>query len=84
MQLNNEMKKAAFGRIGSVWTKEKSCIICGQEKWSMSDKIFSLNQFGVNQKQNQIIPLIVLICSNCGNTISFNAITLGFKFDKKN
>ena len=81
MILNDEHKKVVAGKINQMWKKSKECGICGEEKWSLSDKIFSLSQFGPeSQKGKQMYPVVVLTCETCGNTLLFNAMSLGFSF----
>jgi predicted RNA-binding Zn-ribbon protein involved in translation (DUF1610 family) len=59
----------------------KPCPMCGIIKWNVSDKLFELREYHggdlVIGGQASIIPLIPIICSNCGNTIFINAIVAG-------
>ena len=81
MILNEEHKKVVGNKIGQMWKGSKKCSVCEEEKWNLSDKIFSVPQFGPdNQPGKQMYPVIVLTCGNCGNSLFFNAMSLGFSF----
>jgi len=54
------------------------CECCGEGKWILSDNIVTMpNYTGGIVLGGNILPHIPLICSNCGNTKFFNAITMG-------
>jgi len=79
MKLNEEQKKKVEKAIFALI--KKPCQVCGSDKWSVNDVIFELREFNngaliLDDKQH-IFPVIAANCSNCGNTILFNAIQLG-------
>jgi len=67
-----------FGAIEKIleekWLTGKSCIVCGNLQWSVSQLPYSLQQLG---NSNQVIPLYPVTCTNCGLTFLFNAIQTG-------
>lgn len=84
MELNQDIKNNLMNRVNQVWTNSKVCPICGQQKWSMSDRVFSMHEFHVKPgEQSQMVPFIILICSSCGYSMFFNAISLGLRFEMK-
>lgn len=84
MQLTEEHQKITMEKINQMWKGSRACSICTAEKWTISDKIFQINQFGaVDKGNNQIIPVITVTCTNCGNIYLFNAFNLGYTFNKK-
>lgn len=84
MNIGEENRENVMARIRQLWSEDKGCKICGEEKWNLSDAFFSLSQFGTNEDgSSQNVPLVILTCANCGNTIFFNAIMLGFRFERK-
>ena len=49
------------------------CPICKSSHWGYSDKILTLNEYNeVFSVGTEFIPLIALMCNNCGNTILIN------------
>ena len=50
------------------------CSICGKNAWILPKRVFQLNEFlPKNISEEVCIPLITITCSQCGNTILFNA-----------
>ena len=82
MKLTEEHKNVAINKIAQLWKGSKECEICGEEKWSLADNIFSITQFASTETEKQMYPVVVLTCSNCGNSKFFNAMSLGFSFNK--
>ncbi|MGF7184417.1 hypothetical protein GGQ84_000500 [Desulfitispora alkaliphila] len=83
MQLTEEQQKIVISKINQIMKSNKKCLICMEEKWTVSDKIYEIGQFGLTGQTNrQMVPVITLTCNSCGNTILLNAMTLGFKFNK--
>lgn len=81
MLLNEEHKTVVVNKINQLWKKSKECSVCGEQKWNLSDKIFAVSQFGSeSQEGKQMYPAIVLTCGQCGNSLFFNAMSLGFSF----
>lgn len=79
--LDEENKKVLASKIDKKWKKSKECSVCGEMKWSMSDNIFSLPQFGPGgQAGKKVYPAVVLTCGECGNSLFFNAMSLGISF----
>jgi hypothetical protein len=57
----------------------RSCPMCSAGNWNVQDSTYQLIEF--NQAGfvigGPVIPVIPIVCSNCGNTILVNAITAG-------
>lgn len=57
------------------------CPVCGQSHWLVNDTIFQTIEFsGANitlAKGMSLVPLVMITCSNCQQTLLFNAIKLG-------
>ena len=56
--------------------KGNPCPICKTAKWNVSDGIYELREFNHGSMvigSGQIIPVVPIICSNCGNTVLVNA-----------
>jgi hypothetical protein len=59
--------------------KGRSCQMCGTGNWNVQDKVFELAEFpqGSLMVGGPVIPVIPVVCSNCGNTVLVNAILSG-------
>lgn len=65
--------------LNAKWGSGRQCPMCGTKSWSVQDSTFQvseLNPAGL-VVGGPIIPVIPVICSNCGNTVLVNAITAG-------
>lgn len=68
-----------IANLQSKWGS-RSCPMCGKGPWSVQDSVFQLMEFkeGVGLVLGgPIIPVIPVICSNCGNTVLVNAVIGG-------
>lgn len=69
-------------KINGNWFRE--CPVChGKETIGFESDLMQLTEFKGGNLSNEIavIPLVVLTCGNCGNTILLNAINLGLVSD---
>lgn len=79
--LNDENKKILANKINKRWKRSKECSVCGEIKWNMSDNVFTLPQVGPGgQAGKKVYPVVVLTCGECGNSLFFNAMSLGISF----
>lgn len=65
--------------------QNKICNMCGNNKWIILTKIFEIQECENHDNEiedKDIIPIIPIICSNCGNTIFINPIVLGIMSNK--
>jgi len=64
--------------LNDKW-KGKPCLMCGEGSWAIQNKTFQLMEFnkGSLVVGGPIIPVIPVICNNCGNTVLVSAITAG-------
>lgn len=58
-----------------------ACQSCGGKEWIASENIFEMREFHggnlVVGGQSAILPVIPVTCKSCGQTIFFNALSLG-------
>lgn len=62
--------------LNQKW-KNKTCPLCGNTQWTVSDKIHELHEYqdsGVIIGSGNIFPIVPITCINCGNTIFINPI----------
>lgn len=57
----------------------KPCPMCGVGNWNVQDSTYQLLEFNQGSMVigGPVIPVIPVVCSNCGNTILVNAILAG-------
>lgn len=57
----------------------RSCNMCGQGNWNVSGKLFELREFqsGSLSVGGPVVPVVPIVCTNCGNTVLVNAIVSG-------
>lgn len=68
-----------IAHLNSKW-EGRNCQMCETGKWSVSDSIFELREYNQGNMvigSGPIIPIVPVICENCGNTILVNAIKAG-------
>jgi hypothetical protein len=56
------------------------CPVCKHREWGINDYLFEVRDFlggGLTVDRATVIPLVVLTCRTCSNTLFFNAVQLG-------
>jgi len=57
---------------------EEDCLICHKRDWVLMDKVWQLEERGTDSEGFKFtMPVIALICGNCGHIVLFNAIAAG-------
>lgn len=56
--------------------KGRSCQMCGVGNWNVQDTAYEVRQFsqGGLVVGGPVIPVVPVVCTNCGNTVLVNAI----------
>lgn len=64
--------------LSEKW-RNRPCPVCGISAWSVQDSTYELREFNQGNMVlgGPLIPVVPVICSNCGNTILVNAILAG-------
>ena len=67
--------------IQNKW-QNQICPLCYGKSWNVAEKVFELREFNdgdlhVGGPNASIVPVIPVICENCGNTIFINALSTG-------
>jgi len=57
--------------FGARWAKDV-CTNCGAKTWDVNETAMQLTEFG--SEGGPAVPLVVVTCTSCGNTILVNAI----------
>ena len=62
---------------------QKPCAMCGQTKWNVIDKFVAMPVIDHPQPMALVVggatmPLVPVVCTNCGNTHLINVRVLGF------
>ena len=71
--------------LESKWG-ERPCPMCEKRQWSITDSVYELkaHQKGAFLTDGFVVPVVLVVCNNCGNTVLVNAITAGIvKTDRK-
>lgn len=78
-KLTQAQKDAAVAFINERWAGDKACPVCLTAKWSLSDHtVTPLNVTGnVIHGSGVTYPMVMAVCTNCGNTRFFNAVLMG-------
>lgn len=81
MKLTKDQHKKIIDYIRKKWTTPSTCPVCKNNNWTVSTDVYEVRLFhGGNMViggKSSIMPLIPVICNECGNTILFNAIITG-------
>jgi hypothetical protein len=66
--------------INAHWRGPKLCIICGTNAWNLEQNLAELRFLSVGSFHigAPVVPLVVITCVNCGNTILINAMRAGW------
>ena len=69
----------AVAWLDQHWKGDWICSICGHSDWVGEDQAMELRPFNEGRLAGTgpVIPLLVITCSTCGNTLFFNAILGG-------
>ena len=81
MKLSNEMRNEIMSALDSR-LKEAACQLCRKNSWTLADGFVPLGlqeDFSTFQVGGPVLPLVALVCSNCGNTCFINLISLGLR-----
>lgn len=79
MTLDEKQKEKVLKSLTQKWPEPRVCSVCHQQQWNVSDKVFEIREFhgGSLVVGGPVVPVIAATCTNCGNTLFFNAILLG-------
>jgi hypothetical protein len=68
-------------RLNQLWgNRPKHCSVCGSFSWNVEESIAELHLLTTLPQlvSPQVIPLVVITCQTCGNTLLLNALKLGW------
>jgi len=79
MKLSGEQMNKAIKWLNEHWKGDTKCMICQNNNWNISDIIFEFRAFSNGNLivGGPVYPAIVVICTNCGLSLIFNAIHAG-------
>lgn len=57
----------------------RPCQMCGVGSWNVQDSLFQLTEFneGSVVLGGPVVPILPVVCGNCGNTVLVNALVSG-------
>ena len=65
--------------INEKWNT-KACTMCGQNHWDIGNQLITMVSVGEDksiQLGGQFMPLVPIVCGNCGNTVLINPLVVG-------
>lgn len=76
--MTNYDAKVLIEHLNEKWGG-RGCAQCGSTNWQVQDSIFELRQFsgGTLVVGGPLIPVVPVICQNCGNTVLVNGLIAG-------
>jgi hypothetical protein len=81
MAFSDEQRAAVANAINDrCHGRLSKCNLCGRGQWSLVDGLILLNlSEDINSVRigGPVAPVVALVCSECGNTIFINVLTLG-------
>ena len=75
MALSREQQEKAIDHLDLHFKNNRQCHVCGHNQWTIHPQLYELIKLAGNgaSPERALIPLLVIECGHCGNTISFNA-----------
>ena len=72
-------REKATAWLEEKWKGRKECPICGSNSWALPDVVSEVRPFmprawGLTAG---LMPLVLVVCDNCGHTLAFNALVMG-------
>ncbi|MBN1946026.1 MAG: hypothetical protein JW797_10140 [Bradymonadales bacterium] len=79
MRLTEEQKLKLEQILTERWEAAHGCWICGSDQWSLSERLFELREHGGGRLQldGASVPIVLVTCHGCGNTVMLNIVALG-------
>ena len=78
-------KERAMEWLNKHWQSPKSCPICQNNNWGISDSVVEAREFRLDGGfvlGGPFYPLFLVTCGTCGHTLVFNALVAGFTFER--
>ena len=76
---SDDFYKAFSEKLEKNWTESRKCPICGKVAWKTAKKPAKADIWGESHApEKKSMGFGVVACGNCGYTLLFNAIALGF------
>lgn len=79
MKLDGNQQKQVIDAL-NLHLLVQGCSVCKHSDWEVNDTVFEMREFfGGNMVigPSSIVPVIYVMCKNCGNSLLFNALRLG-------
>lgn len=74
-----EFKKKLLEYLEQKWGRDSRCPMCGHKSWTVHDTTFEIREFNEGNMVlgGPVIPVVTIMCTNCGNTLFVNALQAG-------
>tara|TARA_R110002051_G_scaffold167785_1_gene238486 strand:- start:1553 stop:1819 length:267 start_codon:yes stop_codon:yes gene_type:complete len=79
LKLTKKQQKIALDFLKKVWTQDRGCNVCSTTDWTVHKELYEMRQFSSGELTvgGSFVPLLMLECKNCGNTLTINATKVG-------
>lgn len=80
IDLRSPIDPSMMERLNQLW-RAKICPVCLTDTWNVEQQIAELRFLSMMPTFNAggaVVPLVVVTCQTCGNTLLFNAVKLGW------
>ena len=83
MRLNKEKTLELTTALQKKWKPGFACGACGNNQWIVENNLFELREFNPQKPEGKspVMPIIPIICRNCGNTHLINPIVMGLTLE---
>lgn len=76
MKLSENERQELSDYVDGIAKPAPVCALCRGTNWDISTEVFKLTQFQERSGETAL-PLCVLVCGNCGNTLFIDARVVG-------
>ena len=79
MNISEEQKKGVLDKLRQYKNDRSACDVCGADDWFVIDKVWAVMEAPdeSNEKNLAAIPVIAVMCNNCGHIHFLNSIKYG-------
>lgn len=80
----NIPEKEIYSYLNEKWPRKIAiCPVCRSTELSVTDKIFELREYKPEKNKSAVIPVISILCEECGYMLLFNYKTIREYIDEK-
>jgi len=78
MNISEEQKNRVLEKLRQYKNDRSACDVCGSDDWSVIDKVWAIMEAPTENNENMTaIPVIAVMCNNCGHIHFLNSFKFG-------